>query len=307
MNSIYFLGECMVELRQTNRTTMAQSFAGDVYNSAVYIKRCFPNIHSAMLSVVGHDQLSHNMLHAFASEQLDTKLVLHHDNKAPGMYLVETDDTGERSFTYWRNESAARTVVSFLNQQTMQELAKADYLFFSGISLAVIEQDARALFWQKVLWLKQQGVKIIFDPNFRARLWHNNQEAKVQFEQAFNHSDIVLPGIEDFEALYGFTSAIEIIDFLAPFNIDETVIKNGPESVVTVQNNQQQTHAITPVNNVVDTTSAGDAFNGVYLGARFSQQSIKASVQLAAKAAGIVIQNPGAITPRHIFLQGMKA
>lgn len=306
MKSIYFLGECMVELRVATSDTMAQSFAGDVYNSAVYLKRCFPDTFTAMITVIGQDQLSYNMLYCFETESLDTQMVFHHQTKAPGMYLVETDDSGERSFTYWRNDAAARKVVDFLDDEAMQKIAQHDCLFFSGISLAVIEPQARAAFWQKVETLKEAGVTIIFDPNYRARLWQNDAEAKAQFEHAFNYSDIVLPGVEDFEALYGIDNASGILNFLAPFEINEIIIKNGPESVVSLYQGNRQAHAIAPVTTVVDTTSAGDAFNGVYLGARFSEKSIEDSVQMAAKAAGIVIQHPGAITPKAIFLQELQ-
>ena len=83
------------------------------------------------------------------------------------------------------------------------------------------------------------------------------------------------------------------------------MVKNGPESVITQQNNTLQSHTIIPVTTVVDTTSAGDAFNGVYLGARLSGKSIAAAVQLGAKAAGAVIQQPGAIAPKDVFQHAM--
>jgi len=303
MKNIVFMGECMVELRAANSSTMHQSFAGDVYNSAVYLKRCFENISTYMATAIGQDQLSNQMLDCFNDENIDTQFVFRHDTKAPGMYLVETDDTGERSFTYWRNDSAARKIVDFLNDNVIEQMAKGDSFFFSGISLAVIEEQARDKFWLKIKTLKDAGVKIIFDPNFRARLWRDEDHAKSQYNHAFEYSDIVMPGVEDFEALYGFTTASEIITFLAPYNIGEVVIKNGPESVVTIHNHIQQAHTITPVTKVVDTTSAGDAFNGVYLGARFTGATVETAVQTAAKAAAIVIQHPGAITPKALFLK----
>ena len=111
MKRIYFLGECMVELRSIDESTMHQSFAGDVYNSAVYLKRCFADVATSIISVVGQDDLSNKMITQFHQENIDTKFVFRHVSRAPGMYLIETDETGERSFTYWRNESAAKKVV----------------------------------------------------------------------------------------------------------------------------------------------------------------------------------------------------
>ena len=55
--------------------------------------------------------------------------------------------------------------------------------------------------------------------------------------------------------------------------------------------------------NVVDTTSAGDAFNGIYLGARLQGQSPQNSTKLANYAASKVIETPGAIMPHALFTQ----
>nr|WP_261348255.1 carbohydrate kinase family protein [Alteromonas oceanisediminis] len=68
---------------------------------------------------------------------------------------------------------------------------------------------------------------------------------------------------------------------------------------------KRSTHTVIPAKNVVDTTSAGDAFNGVYLGARLEGRTIADSVQLASAAASIVIQHPGAIIPVDVFTQAL--
>lgn len=305
MKNIYFLGECMVELRAMNESTLNQSFAGDVYNSAVYLKRCYPQIATSIVTALGQDSLSKQMLTRFQSEELSTQYVFAHDDKVPGMYYIETDDTGERSFTYWRSDSAAKKVVDFLNEDVVEQLSTGDMFFFSGISLAIIEDSARDKFWETVEQLKNAGVKIVFDPNYRARLWKNTDETKKQYHLAFSLADITLPGVEDLTTLYDIHSVEAVIDYLTPYKIQEIVVKNGPESVITKEGEQLLSHTITPVTNVVDTTSAGDAFNGVYLGARISGRTIADAVRLAAKAAGTVIQQPGAIIPKDIFQLAM--
>ena len=192
MNSIYFLGECMVELKSLNESTMHQSFAGDVYNSAVYLKRCFRDIETGLISAVGRDSLSSRMIAGFEKEGINSKYVFRHESLAPGMYYIETDSAGERRFTYWRNQSAARKIVSFLDDEVLNQLTDCNYFFFSGISLAVIEPYQRKLFWQKLEKLKRLGVKIVFDPNYRARLWGTEKEAVDNFNTAFKLADIVM-------------------------------------------------------------------------------------------------------------------
>ena len=305
MKNIYFIGECMVELRAMSAATLHQSFAGDVYNSAVYLKRCFPQVTTSVVTALGQDNLSKKMLERFESEQINTQLVFAHDTKVPGMYYIETDEHGERSFIYWRNDSAAKKVVDFLDADALEHLSQGDMFFFSGISLAIIEESAREDFWKVVKQLKDAGVKIVFDPNYRARLWNSVEETKEQYHLAFTFADITLPGVEDLTTLYDVHSVEAVVEYLKPYQIEEIVVKNGPESVVTKEGETLQSHTIIPVTNVVDTTSAGDAFNGVYLGARLSDKSISSAVQLAAKAAGAVIQQPGAIAPKDIFQLAM--
>ena len=296
----------MIELRRVDESLMNQSFAGDVFNSAVYLKRCFENVSCAMVTAIGNDSLSSAMLETFVQASLDTEMVFRHPQRNAGLYAIETDSTGERSFTYWRSEAAARTIVDFLNPQVITKFEKGDLLFFSGISLAVIEPESRPLFWQKLKDIKDAGVKVVFDPNYRARMWSSTDDAKREFEQAFTFADIALPGVEDLTSLYGISNAEGVIEFCKSFDINEVIVKDGPSSVNTLVDSVHLQHNIIPNKHVVDTTSAGDAFNGVYLGARMSKLSVEGSVELAAKAASIVIQHPGAIAPEEAFTNAMS-
>ena len=228
-----------------------------------------------------------------------------HETRVPGIYLIETDNTGEKHFTYWRSEAAARTVTDYMNDQSLRGLVAGDILFFSGISLAILEPQSRNRFWEQLARLRETGVKIAFDPNYRARLWSTSEQAKAEFERAFSVSDIAMPGVEDFTSLYGIKTLQGVLQHCRTHRISEVVVKNGPDSVITQVNNETVTHQITPIEHVVDTTSAGDAFNGVYLGARLSGFAPERAVQVAAKAAGTVIQYPGAIVPKASFDEAM--
>lgn len=301
MKKVVLFGECMLELKQNDASSMRHAFAGDALNSAVYLKRQFSEIDASFMSALGDDSISHQMLERFAQEGLDNRFVYADKSKAPGIYLVQTDDQGERSFVYWRENSAARVVMQFVDQDVISQLSEVDLFFFSGISLAVLIPEQRSIFWDMLKQLKQAGVQIVFDPNYRARLWQSEEEAKSEFEQAFVLSDMLLPGIEDFSLLYQLESVKDILDFCQPYQIDEIVIKNGPESVFIAKDGQVQEVAIQPATTVVDTTSAGDSFNGVYLGARMTGQTPQRAVELASAAASCVIQHPGAIAPAEAF------
>ena len=106
------IGECMVELTLPRERGGAGrvGFAGDTLNTAVYLKRSAPEIEVAYVTALGTDALSERMLGFFADEGLDTGW----SSAAPTACRASTpsavDAAGERSFTYWRDSSAARTL-----------------------------------------------------------------------------------------------------------------------------------------------------------------------------------------------------
>lgn len=320
MKNIYVLGECMIELRadkaldyseqvvsksDSSSKRLKQSFAGDVLNTAVYLKRTFPEINTHFVSALGKDNFSLNMLDFFKQEQIGSDLVFQSHEKMPGLYAIETDDTGERTFAYWRENSAAKDVMSFIGDEAIKQLSTGDMFFFSGISLAVIHTNDRQKFWQMVEILQQAGVSIVFDPNYRARMWDTPEQAREQFDQAFALSDVALPGVDDFQQLYDIESSKGVYDYCKSFNLKELVIKNGEQGILCFVDKQVYQFNITPVTNVVDTTSAGDSFNGVYLGARAKGLTISHAIELASSAAGFVIQHPGAIVDKTAYQQFM--
>lgn len=48
------------------------------------------------------------MLDSWQQENVNTDLIQRMADRLPGLYYIETDDTGERTFYYWRNEAAAK-------------------------------------------------------------------------------------------------------------------------------------------------------------------------------------------------------
>jgi 2-dehydro-3-deoxygluconokinase len=310
MKNIFLFGECMIELMTASQdpssNTLKQSFAGDVFNTAVYLKRTFSDVNVHLVTAVGKDSFSQDMIQYFNDEHIGTDFVFQSDTKIPGLYAIQLDDVGERSFTYWRSDSAARQVMQHIDDNAINALSQGDMFFFSGISLAVIEPSARADFWAMIEKLKAAGVNIVFDPNYRARMWDSESQAKTQFEKAFGLSNIVLPGVDDFQQLYGLSTSQEVYDFCKPYQFDELIIKNGEAGIFCYTKTEHFQFDITPVNNVVDTTSAGDSFNGVYLGARTKNVSISDAIDLASKAAGFVIQHKGAIVESTAYNRFIK-
>ena len=106
---IAIIGECMIELSEKG-SDLNRGFGGDTLNTSVYIARQVPADALAVhyVTALGTDSFSHEMLATWQKEHVKTDLVQQMDDKLPGLYYIETDDTGERKFYYWRNDAAAR-------------------------------------------------------------------------------------------------------------------------------------------------------------------------------------------------------
>src|ERR1700761_9455738 len=85
------------------------------------------------------------MRDAWATEGVKDDLAFTDPMRRPALYLIETDERGERRFHYWRGESAARGWFRALQKAGgAQALKVADLVYVSGISLAILPPDQRS-------------------------------------------------------------------------------------------------------------------------------------------------------------------
>src|SRR5262249_42921293 len=100
------LGECMVELSPRPGGLYGLGFGGDTLNTAVYLARL--GIAVDYVTVMGDDSFSDRLVTAWAEEGVGTAMVARVPGRMPGLYVIETDDRGERRFHYWRDRAPAR-------------------------------------------------------------------------------------------------------------------------------------------------------------------------------------------------------
>ncbi len=291
-----FIGEVMVELPTTENEAVTMNVAGDTFNSAVYFKRAWQESHVSYLTALGTDNFSQRIIGFAEEEGLDTSLILKHRNRLPGLYAIETDEQGERRFHYWRERSAARDLMHLVINHGIK-LKNADLIYFSGITLAVLSVNQRQMLLDFIQESKNVGATIAFDPNYRAILWESCEEAAKWTRLAYQLSDIAFPGGDDHLVLYDHQSAKQIEQFLAPMSISEIVLKDGANPVRIITTQENILVPVTHVEDVVDTTSAGDGFTAGYLACRGKGMSVEDSVVYAATLAGDIIRHRGAIIP----------
>lgn len=281
--------------------TYRRTFAGDVYNSAVYAKRRNKTIDVQILTAVGTDAVSTEMMTQWNKEGIGHELVLTSKTAQPGIYIVSTDCDGERTFSYWRKNSAATELMSLLTENTRYQLEKFDVIFFSGITLAILSDDEKAELLGLLATLRAQRKTIAFDPNYRAVLWNDKDHAAHWLTKAYQITDIALPGLVDHKQIFGHESHEDVSSFLQRFDISEVIVKADNAGLFGHLGTQPPVHCAITERTPLDTTGAGDSFAGTYLAERLSGVAMAEAMRNAAKIAGLVVQHRGAIVEAKLY------
>ncbi|MEG5561088.1 sugar kinase [Enterobacter roggenkampii] len=301
---IAVIGECMIELSQKG-AEVSRGFGGDTLNTSVYIARqVAPEALTVnYVTALGTDSFSQQMLEAWQSEYIDTSLIQRMENRLPGLYYIETDDTGERTFYYWRNEAAAKFWLESEDAAAICEaLSTFDYLYLSGISLAILSPTSREKLLSLLRECRANGGKVIFDNNYRPRLWASREETQQVYQQMLQCTDIAFLTLDDEDALWGEKPVEDVIARTQAAGVSEVVIKRGAESCLVAITGE----AVVEVpavklakEKVIDTTAAGDSFSAGYLAVRLTGGTPEAAAQRGHLTASTVIQYRGAIIPRE--------
>lgn len=301
---IAVIGECMIELSQKG-AEVSRGFGGDTLNTSVYIARqVAPEALTVnYVTALGTDSFSQQMLEAWQSEHIDTSLIQRMENRLPGLYYIETDDTGERTFYYWRNEAAAKFWLESEDAAAICEaLSTFDYLYLSGISLAILSPTSREKLLSLLRECRANGGKVIFDNNYRPRLWSSREETQQVYQQMLQCTDIAFLTLDDEDALWGAKPVEDVIARTQAAGVSEVVIKRGAESCLVAITGEAaiEVPAVKLAKEkVIDTTAAGDSFSAGYLAVRLTGGTPEAAAQRGHLTASTVIQYRGAIIPRE--------
>ncbi len=301
------VGEVMVELAPTGRADRYRlGFAGDSFNTAVTLARL--GVPTAYATLLGDDRFSESILDLMLAEGVEPALVAQLPGRQPGLYAITNDADGERSFHYWRSESPARELWAHPGQreQMQRQLQAYSVIYLSGITLAIVQPEARDHLLAFLRDYRRVGGTVAFDSNYRPRLWPDAETAKhILGEFLRSVTDVALLTLDDEQQLWGDSDAQAVIRRLRDSVASEIVIKRGSDPVLVSADGEVRQVPVPAVEVIVDTTGAGDAFNAGYLAGRYHGASALAAVQEGSRVAGAVIRHRGGLVPREYFLQSV--
>ena len=292
------IGEVMMEMSRGPDGRFGLACGGDTFNTAVYLAR--NGVEVAYATALGDDPYSDGIVSLATAEGIGTDLILRVPGRLPGLYLIETNAAGERTFNYWRDSAPARDLFEFAEWSRVAEsIMSARVVYFSGITLSLYSNNGLGRFLAVLEMARQKGVKVAFDGNYRPRAWKGDiARTRTVFTEALKRVDIALPTFDDEALLWGDSSPQATVERLRSFGINEIVVKNGPNPALVAAGDHQDYISVPDVVMPVDTTAAGDSFNAGYMAARLSGQNPADAAGNGHQLAAEVIQHRGAIMPR---------
>jgi 2-dehydro-3-deoxygluconokinase len=232
-----------------------------------------------------------------AEEGITADLVVEAEGRVPGLYAIQRDSAGERSFYYWRGEAPARDYFALIDLAKLRSrLMAAELVYLSAISLAVIGEPGRAVLIPLLREVSKAGVAVAFDTNYRARLWPGPEVAAAAIRAAVETSRYLSVSAADVAAWNRGDAEALASDWAAQGV--EVILRHDDRRIDVVIGDGREAFAADPPIPVVDTTGAGDAFNAGYLAARLKGRPPREAVAAGRRLASVVVQHPGAIIPQ---------
>ncbi len=294
MTTVACIGECMIELSQGAGGQLTRSYGGDTLNTAVYLARLGMSVD--YITALGTDPFSDEMVEAWKGEGVGTAHVARVDSKLPGLYVIRTSETGERSFYYWRENAAARMLLDLPQTDAiLAALASYDLIYLSGVTLSLYSPDGRQRLIDALGNARRGSTRVAFDTNFRVQGWPVLDTARQVYRDVLAVADIVLASVDDLTPLFGARMHGELIDRMAA---REVVLKLATPGSVVRHGGVEHSVKAELVGKVVDTTAAGDSFAAAYLAARLNGATPVEAARAGHRLAGVVIGHRGAIIPR---------
>lgn len=292
------VGEVMLELALGRDAALCVNVGGDTYNTAVYLRRWLTDAEAdiAYVTMLGTDPFSDLAVQKLVDESLIVSAVGRHRDRTIGLYGVSLDEGGERSFNYWRSGSAARKLFDSSQGPTLEGLDSYDLVYLSGITLAILCDDAGCGLMQWAKQFRQRGGLIAFDSNYRPALWPSRETAQEAVTEMWACCDIALPSLSDELALFGDRTELDVIDRIKSAGAVAGCLKRGDRDPIGFDTPEARFAGVL-ITDVVDTTAAGDSFNAGFIVAWLKGEAMLGCIHSGHLLASEVIRHRGAILP----------
>ncbi|OKP90996.1 glycoside hydrolase [Paenibacillus helianthi] len=264
MLDVIAIGEVLIDFTPAGRTAGGnEQFecnpGGAPANVAAALSRL--GAKSALISKVGEDQFGSLLHNTLLDSGVDVSEVSFTNEASTTLAFVHLDDTGDRSFSFFRKPGAD----TFLHSKDvpLDRIESCRALHFGSLSMT--HEPARTATKTAVLKAKETGILLSFDPNLRFALWDSKEEARQNVIWGMNYADILKISEEELSFITGTSDveqgSLEIQQQYGITLIVVTLAEKGCYYRLAGQDGYVPGFQV----KTIDTTGAGDAFLGCLL------------------------------------------
>jgi 2-dehydro-3-deoxygluconokinase len=288
------LGEPLLELQPADDGSVRLAFGGDVANSMICLCRILGpgDRRISLVTALGDSSYSAWLRQRLTRERI--RVIEPPLAGEPGIYGLPLDTQGPPGFSYWRAQSAARAFLQSADPGRLEELlGEAQLLLVTGITLALCSS---ASFEHLCRWVDRHrdGCRVVFDCNFRRRLWDSEAQARERIGTFERLSSVIATGGEDEKTLWGAATTGQIVERVSHLSA-EYLIRGGAEGCW-VGSGRECRHVPTePVTVIGDTAGAGDSHLAGYMAARISGCDRAQAAAYANEAAAVIVSQRGSV------------
>lgn len=302
MFDVTSLGELLIDFTQTGITEngtclYAQNTGGAPANVLAVLSKYGDKC--AFIGKVGNDQFGKFLLDTLVQLGIDCRALVFDQIHNTTLAFVSISKSGDRSFTFYRRHGAD----CFLTEKELPtEVIKNSQIFHFG-TLSMTQEPALSATIAALKLAKENHVLVSFDPNYRAPLWQDENDAIAAMKLGLSYADIVKFSLEEAQMLTGRKTASDCLNSLLHMGVMFAVISLGEDGCVYATKEHTGSCKV-KVGKTVDTTGAGDILWGTFLHGliregrcvtSLSPHKLDSLMLAACAAASISTQKSGAI------------
>ncbi len=286
------IGEAMLELNLKSQAP--QGIGGDTLNTVAMAS--IAGLKTGYVTKIAQDLFTNYYSRSLEEYNISSEFIVSSKNTQNGIYFIHTDEQGERSFQYYRKGSAASQLA--LTDFHHENYLNTKALYASGISMAISE-SMRNFVITSFEKAKRKRIYTAFVINYRSSLW-SFQEARMRLQSIFHLLDTLFLSEDELnlvaETLKVKAEPEEVAKACFQKSIQEVILTQGSSGVTCFMKNHDPIHIASPQVNVIDTTGAGDVFNGAYLAKKLQGEDLEAALHFAVTAAALQCTKEGSLT-----------
>ncbi|OPL08657.1 MAG: hypothetical protein AVO33_09575 [delta proteobacterium ML8_F1] len=259
MYDLIALGELLIDFAPQEEAWVYKANPGGApANVAVAAAKL--GLRTAFVGKVGRDAFGQLLYRTLKDEGVDPSGLVMTDEAPTTLAFVTLDPQGDREFTFYRRHSAD----TLLRVEDINEAMFRDLKVFHCGSLSLTHDNARAATLKALEAARAAGARISYDPNYRALLWDNEEQAIEAMKSLLPLTDILKISEEELALITREKTLGKGLEALKAYGIEIIVVTRGAAGAVLLH--EGRVIPVAPFRvTAVDTTGAGDAFMGALL------------------------------------------